>query len=95
MPYVLLNLRFNIKIKYLNANLNFLSLWNKKDITQFNFRLRKAKQVMSIYEFIISVFLIIEQFYSAIVIQPLRSRGFPPALSDIEILVVFQKVCWH
>ncbi|OTL50216.1 hypothetical protein B9Y00_13190 [Acinetobacter baumannii] len=37
---------------------------------QFNFRLRKAKQVMSIYEFIISVFLIIEQFYSAIVIQP-------------------------
>ncbi len=43
---------------------------------------------MSIYEFIISVFLIIEQFYSAIVIQPLRSRGFPPALSDIEILTI-------
>ena len=43
---------------------------------------------MSIYKFIISVFLIIEQFYSAIVIQPLRSRGFPPALSDIEILTI-------
>lgn len=43
---------------------------------------------MSIYEFIISVFLIIEQFYSAIVIQPLRSRGFPPALSDIEMLTI-------
>ena len=43
---------------------------------------------MSIYEFIISVFLIIEQFYSAIVIQPLRSREFPPTLSDIEILTI-------
>lgn len=43
---------------------------------------------MSIHEFIISVYLIIEEFYSIVVTHPLRGRGFPPALSDIEIITM-------
>ena len=43
---------------------------------------------MSIHEFIISVYLILEELYSIIVTQPLRSRGFAPALSDIEIITM-------
>ena len=41
---------------------------------------------MSIYEFIISVYLFIDSCYSLIVTKPLRTRGFPPALTDIEII---------
>ena len=43
---------------------------------------------MSIEEFIISVFLIIEKFYPIVVVQPLRTRGFAPALSDTEIITM-------
>lgn len=43
---------------------------------------------MSIYEFIISIYLIIEELYSLIVTKPLRTRGFPPALTDIEIITI-------
>lgn len=43
---------------------------------------------MSIHEFIISVYLIIEEFYSIVVTHPLRGRGFPPALSDVEIITM-------
>ncbi len=43
---------------------------------------------MSIYEFIISIYLINEGIYSLIVTKPLRTRGFPPALSDIEIITI-------
>ena len=43
---------------------------------------------MSIYEFIISIYLIIEELYALIVTKPLRTRGFPPALTDIEIITI-------
>lgn len=43
---------------------------------------------MSIYEFIISIYLIIDEFYSIIVTRPLRTRGFAPALSDVEIITM-------
>lgn len=43
---------------------------------------------MSIHEFIISIYLIIEEIYLLIVTKPLRTRGFPPALSDIEIITM-------
>jgi len=43
---------------------------------------------MSIHEFIISIYLILEELYSIIVTQPLRSRGFAPALSDVEIITM-------
>jgi len=43
---------------------------------------------MSIYEFIISVYLFIESFYSLVVTKPLRTRGFPPALTDCEIITI-------
>ena len=43
---------------------------------------------MSIYEFIISVYLFIDSCYSLIVTKPLRTRGFPPALTDIEIMTI-------
>jgi hypothetical protein len=43
---------------------------------------------MSIQEFIISVYLFIEDFYQSVVIQPLRRRGFPPALTDAEIITI-------
>lgn len=43
---------------------------------------------MSIYEFIISIYLIIEELYALIVTKPLRTRGFPPALSDVEIITI-------
>ena len=43
---------------------------------------------MSIHEFIISIYLIIEELYLLIVKKPLRTRGFPPALSDIEIITM-------
>lgn len=43
---------------------------------------------MSIYEFIISIYLIIDEFYSNIVTRPLRTRGFAPALSDVEIITM-------
>lgn len=58
------------------------------DITQFRFRPRKLPHVMSIYEFIISVYLLIDSCYSLIVTKPLRTRGFPPALTDIEIITI-------
>ncbi|MEB4799396.1 IS982 family transposase [Acinetobacter soli] len=41
---------------------------------------------MSIQEFIISVYLIVEEIYAIIVVQPLRRRGFPPSLTDAEII---------
>ncbi len=40
---------------------------------------------MSIEEFIIFIYVIIEQLYPIVVIQPLRTRGFPPAVTDVEI----------
>ena len=43
---------------------------------------------MSIYEFIISVYLFIDSCYSLIVTKPFRTRGFPPALTDIEIITI-------
>ena len=43
---------------------------------------------MSFYEFIISVYLFIDSCYSLIVTKPLRTRGFPPALTDIEIITI-------
>ena len=43
---------------------------------------------MSIHEFIISIYLIIDEFYSIIVTRPLRTRGFAPALSDVEIITM-------
>ncbi len=43
---------------------------------------------MSIHEFIISIYLIIEKIYLLIVTKPLRTRGFPPTLSDIEIITM-------
>lgn len=43
---------------------------------------------MSIQEFIISVYLFIEDFYQSVVTQPLRCRGFPPALTDAEIITI-------
>ena len=43
---------------------------------------------MSIHEFIISIYLIIEEIYLLIVTKPLRTRGSPPALSDIEIITM-------
>lgn len=43
---------------------------------------------MSIQEFIISVYLFIEEFYQRVVLQPLRRRGFPPALTDIEVITI-------
>ena len=43
---------------------------------------------MSIYEFIISIYLIIEELYALIVTKPLRTIGFPPALTDIEIITI-------
>ena len=58
------------------------------DITQFRFRPRLLPHVMSIYEFIISVYLFIDSCYSLIVTKPLRTRGFPPALTDIEIITI-------
>ncbi|AUX89037.1 MULTISPECIES: IS982-like element ISAba825 family transposase [Acinetobacter] len=43
---------------------------------------------MSTEEFIIIVYLIIEEIYPTIVSEPLRKRGFPPALTDIEIITI-------
>lgn len=43
---------------------------------------------MSIYEFIIPIYLIIEELYALIVTKPLRTRGFPPALKDVEIITI-------
>ena len=43
---------------------------------------------MSIQEFIISVYLFIEDFYQSVVIQPLIRRGFAPALTDVEIITI-------
>lgn len=43
---------------------------------------------MSIEEFIISVYLIIEELYPVVVTQPLRTRGFAPAVSDAEIITM-------
>lgn len=43
---------------------------------------------MSIQEFIISVYLIIEETYPIVVNQPLRTRGFAPAVSDVEIITM-------
>ncbi len=43
---------------------------------------------MSTEEFIIIVYLIIEEIYPTIVSEPLRKRGFPPALTDIEIITM-------
>ena len=43
---------------------------------------------MSIEEFIIFVYLIIDELYPIVVNKPLRTRGFPPALTDIEIITM-------
>ncbi|MEK5794930.1 IS982 family transposase, partial [Acinetobacter nosocomialis] len=43
---------------------------------------------MSIYEFIISAYLFIDSCYSLIVTKPLRTRGFPPDLTDIKIITI-------
>ena len=43
---------------------------------------------MSIEEFIIFVYLIIEELYLIVVDQPLRTRGFPPAVTDVEIITM-------
>lgn len=43
---------------------------------------------MSIEEFIISVYLMIEELYPIVVVEPLRTRGFAPALSDTEIITM-------
>ena len=43
---------------------------------------------MSIEEFIIFVYVIIEELYSTVVIKPLRTRGFPPAVTDTEIITM-------
>ncbi|WP_343597515.1 IS982 family transposase [Acinetobacter sp.] len=39
-------------------------------------------------EFIISVYLIIEELYPVVITQPLRTRGFAPAVSDAEIITM-------
>lgn len=72
----------------LRKNINALSSWNKKDITQFRFRPRTPPHVISIYEFIIFVYLFTNSCYSLIVKKPLRARGFTPVLTDIEIITV-------
>ena len=43
---------------------------------------------MSIHDFIISVYLFIDSLYPQIVTKPLRTRGFPPALTDLEIITM-------
>ena len=43
---------------------------------------------MSIEEFIIFVYVTIEELYPIVVIQPLRTRGFPPAVTDAEIITM-------
>ena len=43
---------------------------------------------MSTEEFIIFIYLIIEELYPIVVTKPLRKRGFPPALTDIEIITM-------
>ena len=43
---------------------------------------------MSIEEFIIFVYVIIEELYPIVVTQPLRTRGFPPAVTDAEIITM-------
>ena len=43
---------------------------------------------MSIEEFIIFVYLIIEELYLIVVDRPLRTRGFPPAVTDVEIITM-------
>ena len=43
---------------------------------------------MSYDDFIIIVSLLVEAFYQNIVIKPIRSKGFPPALSDVEVITM-------
>ena len=43
---------------------------------------------MSIHEFIMSMYLLIDELYLLIVKKPLITRGFPLALSDIEIITM-------
>lgn len=43
---------------------------------------------MSIQDFIISVYLFIDSLYPLIVTKPLRTKGFPSALTDIEIITM-------
>ena len=83
IPYILM-----FKLFYYYTNLNVLSYWNKKDIKQFRFRPRTPPHVISIYEFIIFVYLFTNSCYSLIVKKPLRARGFTPVLTDIEIITV-------
>lgn len=41
---------------------------------------------MPIEEFIISVYLMVDKYYAQIVTKPLRRSGFPPKVSDSEII---------
>ena len=41
---------------------------------------------MPIDEFIINIYLMVEQYYKIVVTKPLRSAGYAPKLSDPEII---------
>ncbi|OBX63135.1 hypothetical protein A9Z63_04120 [Moraxella lacunata] len=43
---------------------------------------------MSYDDFIIVVYLLVEALYQNLVTQPLRSKSFPPALSDAEVITM-------
>lgn len=41
---------------------------------------------MPIAEFIINMFLMVDQYYKKVVNKPLRQRGYQPKLSDQEVI---------
>ncbi len=41
---------------------------------------------MPIDEFIINIYLMVEQYYKIVVTKPLRSAGYAPKLSDPEVI---------
>ena len=41
---------------------------------------------MPIDEFIINIYLMVEQYYKIVVTRPLRGAGYAPKLSDPEII---------
>lgn len=43
---------------------------------------------MSYDDFIISVYLMVDAFYKNIVTKPIRTKGYPPALSDAEVITM-------
>ena len=52
---------------------------------------------MPIDEFIINIYLMVEQYYKIVVTKPLRSAGYAPKLSDPEVICMemgdFPKLC--